>query len=259
MMALLSCGDDPERQAIVVPTPEPKNWVLVWADEFDQDGAPDNTKWDYDLGGGGWGNNELEVYTNNAGNVRVENGRLVIEARKESDGTYTSTRIVSRKKGDWTYAKVEVRAKLPKGRGTWPAIWMLPTDWTYGSWPSSGEIDIMEAVGFDPGVIHASMHTESYNWTKGTQKTSTISVPSASDEFHVYTLEWTTSGLTFKVDDSAYYTIASETSSYKTWPFDQRFHLLMNIAIGGNWGGQKGVDDSIWPQRMEIDYVKVYQ
>jgi len=131
---------------------------LVWSDEFNKPGKPDPAKWGYDLGNGenGWGNNELEYYTDDPKNVRVENGNLVIEAIKESkEGfNYTSTRIVSKGKGDWTYGRIEIKARLPKGRGTWPAIWMLPTEWKYGGWPESGEIDIMEHVGFDPGVVH---------------------------------------------------------------------------------------------------------
>lgn len=240
---------------------------LVWSDEFDTPGAPDAAKWNYDLGDGcpdvcGWGNNELQFYTNDSKNVRVENGNLVIEALQEEKGGkgYTSTRIVSKGKGDWLYGRIEVRAKLPHGKGTWPAIWMLSTDWKYGGWPASGEIDIMEHVGFDPGVVHGTIHTESYNHLNGTQKEGKITVADVSDAFHVYGVEWTTDQMTFFVDDNAYYTITrSAGEDFKGWPFDQRFHLIMNIAVGGNWGGMQGVDDSIWPQRMEVDYVRVYQ
>src|SRR5689334_11617702 len=150
---------------------------LVWSDEFNTPGSPDNSKWSYDLGDGcpnvcGWGNNELEYYTNDPKNVRIENGNLVIEAVKESKGgkEFTSTRIVSKFKGDWLYGRIEIRAKLPKGRGTWPAIWMLSTDWKYGGWPESGEIDIMEHVGYDPGVIHGTLHSDKYNHIKQTQQ-----------------------------------------------------------------------------------------
>jgi beta-glucanase (GH16 family) len=240
---------------------------LVWSDEFDKPGAPDVSKWNYDLGDGcpdvcGWGNNELEYYTNDSKNVRVENGNLIIEARKEAKGgkTYTSTRIVSKGNGDWLYGRVEVRAKLPKGKGTWPAIWMLSTDWKYGGWPASGEIDIMEHVGFDPGVVHGTIHTESYNHVKGTQKEGKVTAPDVSDVFHVYGIEWTKDKMTFFIDDNRYYSVTRNPSEdFKGWPFDQRFHLIMNIAVGGNWGGMQGVDESIWPQRMEVDYVRVYQ
>lgn len=240
---------------------------LVWSDEFENPGAPDATKWNYDIGDGcpnvcGWGNNELQYYTNDSKNVRVENGNLVIEARKEAKGgkEYTSTRIVSKAKGDWLYGRIEVRAKLPRGKGTWPAIWMLPTDWKYGGWPASGEIDIMEHVGFDPGVVHGTIHTESYNHIKGTQKEGKVTVSNVSDAFHVYAVEWTKDKMTFIIDNDAYYIVTrSPSEDFKGWPFDQRFHLLMNIAVGGNWGGMQGVDESIWPQRMEVDYVRVYQ
>ena len=145
-----------------------QEYELVWSDEFDYTGLPNSEKWSYDVGGSGWGNNELQYYTENrTENARVENGNLIIEARKESYGgnNYTSARLITKSQGDWLYGKIEVRAKLPGGRGAWPAIWMLPTDWAYGGWPSSGEIDIMEYVGYDPGVVHGTVHTESYNHT----------------------------------------------------------------------------------------------
>ena len=235
---------------------------LIWGDEFNYTGEPDTTKWNYDLGGHGWGNNELQYYTNNSKNVRVENGNLVIEARKDSleNRAYTSTRIVSKKKGDWLYGKIEVRAKLPKGKGTWPAIWMLSTDWKYGAWPASGEIDIMEHVGFDPEVVHGTVHTEAYNHTKQTQKEGKITVSGAQEDFHIYAVEWREDKMDFLVDNKLYHTIVREPKDdYKGWPFDQKFHLLMNLAVGGNWGGAKGIDESIWPQRLEIDYVRVYE
>jgi beta-glucanase (GH16 family) len=235
---------------------------LIWNDEFNYSGMPDSTKWNYDLGGHGWGNNELQYYTNDSKNVRVENGNLIIEAHKDSlgDKAYTSTRIVSKKKGDWLYGRIEVRAKLPKGKGTWPAIWMLSTDWTYGDWPSSGEIDIMEHVGYDPEVVHGTIHTEAYNHVKQTQKEGIITVPGAQEDFHVYAVEWREKKMDFFVDDKLYHTVDRvPNDDYKGWPFDQKFHLLMNLAVGGNWGGSKGIDESIWPQRLEIDYVRVYE
>lgn len=249
------------------PAEEEVERKLVWSDEFDKDGAPDPTKWNYDLGNGCpnncyWGNNELQYYTNETNNVRVENGMLIIEAHKEArdDRSYTSTRIISKGKGDWTYGKFEIRAKLPKGKGTWPAIWMLSTEWKYGGWPASGEIDIMEHVGYDPGVIHGTIHTEKYNHIKGTQKEGKKTVSNAQDEFHVYGIDWTKDKMSFLIDDKAYYTVTRDKNEdFTGWPFDQKFHLLMNIAVGGNWGGAQGVDESIWPQKMEVDYVRVYQ
>lgn len=232
---------------------------LIWSDEFNYTGTPDTTKWGYDLGGDGWGNNELQQYTRELRNARVENGNLIIEAHKDS-ARYTSARVVTKRKGDWLYGRIEVRAKLPKGRGTWPAIWMLSTDWKYGGWPESGEIDIMEHVGYDPGVIHATAHSEAYNHVKGTQVENTVSIPDAQDAFHLYVLDWSKDKMDFYVDDKLFHTITrNPKDDFKGWPFDQKFHLLLNIAVGGNWGGKNGVDESIWPQRMEIDYVRVYE
>jgi len=234
---------------------------LVWSDEFDYSGMPDTTKWGYDIGGRGWGNNELQYYTNRTENARVGDGKLIIEARKEvyDSNNYTSARMVSRHKGDWLYGRIEVKAKLPSGVGTWPAIWMLPTDWTYGGWPESGEIDIMEHVGFNQGFIHGTVHTGAYNHNIGTQKGASINVPDVSAEFHVYAADWTPEKIDLFVDDSLYFTFPKEKGDYKVWPFDKRFHLVMNIAVGGNWGGQQGVDSTIFPQDMVVDYVRVYQ
>ena len=239
----------------------------VWSDEFEYLGSPDSTKWNYDLGDGcpnvcGWGNNEAEYYTKDSKNIRVENGNLIIEVHKDSLGgnAYTSARIVSKQKGDWLYGRIEVKAKLPKGKGTWPAIWMLPTEWKYGGWPASGEIDMMEHVGYDPGVIHGTIHTDLYNHTKGTQKEGKVTVNDCMDAFHVYAIDWTEDKIDFFVDGKIYHTVIREPKDdFKGWPFDQPFHLIMNIAVGGNWGGKEGIDDSIWPQQMEVDYVRVYQ
>ena len=253
--------------AIAFSCRTPGDPELVWSDEFSVDGSPDSTKWSYDLGDGcsdncGWGNNELQWYTRNPKNVRVQNGVLIIESHKDSTGNkaYSSAKIVSRDKGDWTYGRFEIRAKLPRGVGTWPAIWMLPTYWKYGGWPASGEIDIMEHVGYDPGVVHGTIHTEAYNHMKQTQKEGIIKIPDAQDEFHVYAVDWEKDKMDFYVDDRLYHTVTRDPADdYRGWPFDQRFYLIMNIAVGGNWGGAKGVDPDIWPQRMEIDYVRVYR
>jgi beta-glucanase (GH16 family) len=241
-----------------------QQWKLVWSDEFNYQGLPDSTKWGYDVGGKGWGNHEKQFYTEKRlENARVENGNLIIEARKEpwQGMDYTSTRLVSRKKGDWTYGRFEIRARLPRGIGTWPAIWMLPTDWTYGNggWPDNGEIDIMEHVGYHQGFIHGSTHCLSYYWRINTQKTDTIEIPDACEKFHTYAMEWNKDSITMYVDNVRYFTSTNDGSGWKGWPFNKRFHLLLNVAIGGDWGGQKGIDNSIFPQRMEVDYVRVYQ
>jgi len=242
--------------------PKPKA-KLVWSDEFNYAGMPDTTKWGFDLGSNnGWGNNELQCYTNQAKNVRVKNGVLIIEAHRDSlnGQPFTSARIISKKKGDWCYGRIEVKAKLPRGKGTWPAIWMLSTEWKYGGWPESGEIDIMEHVGYDPGVIHGTIHTEAYNHMKHTQKEGKITVPNAQDDFHIYAIDWKKDKIDFYVDDKLYHSVLRDPKDdYKGWPFDQQFHLIMNLAVGGSWGGREGVDQNIWPQRMEVDYVRVYQ
>lgn len=244
-----------------------KRMKLVWADEFDKNGLPDSTHWGYDLGDGcpkicGWGNNELQYYTaRRPENARVRDGHLIIEAHREKMGEreYTSARLVSKKKGDWTYGRIDVRAKLPAGRGVWPAIWMLPTDWVYGGWPGSGEIDIMEHVGYMPDSIFGTVHTNLFNGMLGTQQSKGIASKTISTDFHNYGIEWNTDKIDFLFDDKVYYTFHNKHEGSDAWPFDLDFHLLLNIAVGGNWGGKMGVDTAIWPQQMVIDYVRVYQ
>jgi beta-glucanase (GH16 family) len=241
-------------------------YELVWSDEFDYQGQPDPNKWGYDTGGHGWGNNELQTYTND-GNAWADGEKLIIEARAEEPGgrEVTSARLVTRNKGDWLYGKIEVSAKLPGGRGSWPAIWMLPTDWNYNNtWPDSGEIDIMEHVGADLNRVHASIHTLAFHHSIGTNKGSGPRyIATATEEFHVYSIEWLPDRIHFFFDHELIYTYDpsnyTERPTYKHWPFDKRFHLLINIAWGGDWGGYRGVDDDALPVRMEIDYVRVYQ
>ncbi|MGK7392338.1 MAG: glycoside hydrolase family 16 protein [Candidatus Cyclobacteriaceae bacterium M2_1C_046] len=240
------------------------NWKLVWSDEFEYQGQPEESKWTYDLGNGcptlcGWGNNELQTYTRNSENVRVEDGKLHIIARKDNENNYTSTRIKSLLKGDWKYGLIEVSAKLPYGKGTWSAIWMLPTDWRYGDWPKSGEIDIMEHVGFDPGNIHGTIHTEAFNHIKGTHQGDSMKVKDADQAFHKYSIQWSDDKIEFMIDDKIYNTFRDNGDGPSAWPFDEPFHLIMNIAVGGNWGGKYGVNPDVFPQIMEIDYVRVYQ
>jgi len=209
----------------------------------------------------------------------VENGMLIIEARKErfhnpafsqtTNNTYragrnreyadyTSASLTTRGKASWTLGRIEVRAKLPSGRGTWPAVWTLGAT-RQGGWPAIGEIDIMEFVGFDPGVIHANIHTRKYNHVQKTGKGSQIKIPDASEAFHIYALEWSTERLDFFVDDHKYFTFKNEGSGADAWPYDKDQYLILNLAIGGAWGGAKGIDDAVFPQRYCIDYVRVYQ
>lgn len=241
---------------------------LVWSDEFDYTGFPDSTKWAYDVGDGcpelcGWGNNELQYYTHKKlENARVENGILTIEVHKENieNREFTSAKLVTRGNQDWKYGRFEIRAKLPTTRGVWSAIWMMPTDPSiYGSWPKCGEIDIMENVGFDADTVEASAHTGSYYFTVGTQKHNRIAVPDSDINFHVYSLEWTATEYKVFVDDTLYFTFENEGTGFMEWPFDQKFYLILNIAYGGNWGAAQGLDIDSLPQKMEIDYVRVYQ
>ena len=240
----------------------PLAYELVWADEFDTDGPPDPALWDYDTGGDGWGNHELEYYTP-GDNACVRDGVLVIELRKETKGGngYTSSRLVSRGKGDWLYCKAEVRASLPVGVGTWPAVWMLPTDWQYGPWPRSGEIDIMEHVGYDPDVIVQSVHTSRNHG--GGAMSARKQVPGACGEFHVYGMEWLPDRIIFSVDGETTFIYQPDDSAVlrpeEVWPFDRRMHLLINLAFGGDWGGVMGIDEGCLPARLTVDYVRIYQ
>jgi beta-glucanase (GH16 family) len=256
------------------------DWKLVWSDEFDSPGLPDPGRWRYETGFAY--NHEKQYYTVRSENARIENGVLVIEGRKEkynasaadpkgqsnplpgaskgqTTADYTSARLTTRGKAAWTYGRIEVRAKLPTGRGTWPAIWTLGSNIDQTGWPTCGEIDIMEFVGFDPGIVHANIHTKKYNHVMKTGKGDKISVPDASRAFHVYAVEWDAEKMDFFVDAQKYFTYRNEGTGSDAWPYDKDQYLILNLAIGGDWGGQKGVDDRIFPARYEIDYVRVYQ
>jgi beta-glucanase (GH16 family) len=252
------------------------DWQLVWSDEFDQPGLPDPARWTYEEGF--VRNQELQYYTRGRReNARVENGLLVIEARREKfpnpgykpdakdEGKrarefaeYTSASLTTRSIAAWRYGRVEVRAKLPGGRGMWPAIWMLGEDRSVG-WPACGEIDIMEFVGFDPDTIHGTVHTAKYNHVKKTQKGSRLRVPAAYEDFHVYALEWDAGKIDFFVDNEKYFRFTNEGTGADAWPFDKPHYLILNAAVGGAWGGAKGIDVNIFPTRYYIDYVRVYQ
>lgn len=235
-------------------------WAMIWADEFDVDGLPDPARWDYEEGY--VRNNELQYYTRaRPENARVEDGMLVIEARQEpyEEYGYTSASLVTRNRASWRYGRIEVRAKLPTGSGTWPAIWMLGMNIPEVGWPDCGEIDIMENVGFDPDRIYANVHTQAYNHVKKTNKGSNISVAKPYDGFHVYAIEWFEDHIDFFVDDDKYFSFQNEGTGWEAWPFDQEFYLIINLAIGGSWGGMHGVDEDIFPQQYHIDYVRVYQ
>lgn len=231
----------------------------AWVDEFSTDGAPDPTKWTYDVGGSGWGNNELQYYTNTTNNAFVKDGVLNIVAKKESMSgrDYSSARVVSRNNADMLYGRYEIKAKLPAGRGSWPALWMLPNDYAYGPWPTSGEIDIMEHVGYDPANVHFSVHNQLYN--SGNSKTSTKNIPTFNTEYHIYRCDWTPTSVKGYYDDQLIFTYVNDGKGTSGWPYDKPFHLLFNVAVGGNWGGAQGVDDTIFPLTMQVDYVRFYK
>jgi len=249
----------------------PAGYNLVWSDEFDVDGLPDAAKWNYDtaLNPTGWPNHELEYYAAaRPENSKVVGGSLIIEARHEDLALvqfpdwggqhYTSARLVTRNLASWTYGFVEVRARLPCGVGTWPAIWMLSA-LPQTTWPAGGEIDIMEHVGFDPGVIHGTVHTTDYNGKLGNQRSATSLMADVCSNFHRYQLTWTPTRITVGMDDHNYFQYSNDGSGTAGWPFDNPQFLILNIAVGGDWGGQHGVDDTIFPVYMEVDYVRVYQ
>ena len=228
---------------------------LVWAEEFNTAGAPDAAKWGYDIGTGsnGWGNNELQYYTNRPENVIVSNGTLKITAKKEnfSGSAYTSTRLLSKDKFSFKYGKVEARAKLPIGVGTWPAIWMLGNNISTVNWPACGEIDIMEHVGSQQNKIYGTLHYPGRSG--GNADGATITIPNVSTEFHKYTLEWTAAAIKISVDDVVFFTFNNTSTS----PFNQNFFFILNVAMGGSFGGN--VDAAFVSSTMEIDYLRVYQ
>jgi len=248
------------------PASATDEWKLVWNDEFDYTGLPDSNKWVYETGGHGWGNNEKQYYVEKSiENSVVKNGVLsIIALKKEYKNLhYTSAKLTTYKKVKLQYGKIEIMAKLPKGKGNWPAIWMLPESiqTKEESWPLCGEIDIMEHVGKDPEVVHTSLHSLLYNHVKGTQITHFEKMPDVFNSFHKYGIEWTKESIAFYIDDKLFYeSFKSQDGRVATnegWPFDKPYYLILNLAVGGNWGGE--VDDSIFPNEMQIDFVRVYK
>lgn len=252
------------------------NWKLVWNDEFNYSGRIDSTKWAYEYGLKR--NQEAQYYSDSLKNVRVEDGFLILEAHKSKaknelfvskdekgwkknteTANYTSGSITTKNNAQWTYGRIEIRAKLPSGNGVWPALWMIGENYDEVGWPECGEIDIMEYVGFEPDSIFGTIHTKAYNHMRGTQKGKNIKIDNPSETFHLFVLEWTPESMDFILDDTVYNHITNEHKTTDEWPFDQDFHLKMNLAIGGMLGGRKGIDDSIFPQQFVIDYVRVYQ
>ena len=245
----------------------PAGYALVWSEEFDGDGLPDSSKWRYDteMNKAGWYHGELQYYA--AGrleNSRVSDGKLVITAHKEALASepdyggqaYTSARLITRGKASWKYGFFEIRAKLPCGVGTWPAIWTLGTNEDEAIWPANGEIDIMEQVGKLPTEINATLHMTATAGTAGITEMTTVA--DACTTFHNYQLTWTEDKLVIGVDNAPYFTYANPGTGKASWPYDSPQYLLLNLAIGGEMAGSI-VDDSIFPRQMEVDYVRVYQ
>lgn len=267
---LMSCKETPVSPN---PTPEPEihpwdldGWDCVWHDEFDS-AFIDTSKWEFEVNGWGGGNHELQYYTDRAVNAYTDNGSLVIQALKEPytgpDGTrqYTSARLRTKFKGDWKYGRFDIYAKLPFGQGLWPAIWMLPTDWVYGGWAASGEIDIMELLGQQPNRVYGTLHyggVPPENTHTGTD--FTLPNGSFSSDYHLFTLIWEPNKFEWYVDDSLYLTQTEWYTNAVGYPapFDQRFHMLLNVAVGGDWPGAPNAT-TVWPQQMQVDYVRVYQ
>lgn len=237
-----------------------QDWKLIWADDFQYQGLPEPSKWNYEEGK--VRNNESQFYTKGRSeNARVEDGMLVIEAKSEDfeGATHTSASLITKGKREFLYGRIEVKAKLPTGVGMWPAIWMLGTNISDIGWPACGEIDIMENVGFDPDTIHANVHTKAYNHVKKTNKGSKINVNAPYKDFHIYAVEWFEDHMDFFVDDQKYFSFKNEGTGNDAWPFDKPHYLILNIAIGGSWGGRYGIDESILPQKMYVDYVRYYE
>ncbi len=241
-----------------------QEWQLVWSDEFNGSGL-DTSKWSYQIGTGtpliGWGNNELQYYTNRPTNVDVFNGNLWIVAQRENFGgmQYTSARIRTKNKGDWRYGRIEMRAKLPTGRGLWPAFWMLPTDEVFGGWPQSGEIDIMELVGHEPNRVYATIHFGNpwpQNQWQGTA--FTLAQGTFNDDFHTFAIEWRENEIKWFVDSTQYFVRVPANLGTLNWPFNERFHIILNVAVGGNWPGSPD-SSTVFPQSMVVDYVRVFQ
>jgi beta-glucanase (GH16 family) len=235
-----------------------EEWTLHWSDEFDGAGI-DASKWSFEVGKKR--NQEAQYYTEaRHENARIEDGCLVIEARQEEfEGSeYTSASLHTARKVHFLYGRIEVRAKIPTGRGMWPAVWMMGIE-NNTRWPDLGEIDILENVGYDPDVIHANVHSKQYNHTKGNGRGNKIEVDAPYNDFHMYAVEWFPDHMDFFYDEQKYFTVVNDGTGKDSWPFDAGHYLILNAAVGGSWGGQKGIDDSIFPQKYLIDYVRVYK
>jgi beta-glucanase (GH16 family) len=247
-----------ETFVIGIGAPTSNDWRLVWRDEFDG-GAIDGNNWAFEQQGPGWVNNERQAYTSRWENARQENGSLVIEARRDFvGGEYSSARLKTQGKASWTYGRFEARMQLPGGWGTWPAFWLMPEDFSRG-WPACGEIDIMEEVGYEQDSIHSTTHSLAYNFRNPNQRTSATTVGGVTGGFHIYVAEWYPDRIDFFVDGHRFFTSPNDNTGDDAWPFNKPFYVILNLAVGGDWGGAQGIDPGIWPRRLLVDYVRVYQ
>jgi beta-glucanase (GH16 family) len=235
-------------------------WTLEWRDEFNSGEIPDPRRWDYEEGF--VRNNEAQFYTRGRKeNARIEGGKLVIEGRQDNwnGKKITSASVVTKGRKEFLYGRIEARAKIPTGKGTWPAIWTLGTNIDKVGWPKCGELDILENVGFDPDKVHANVHVDAFNHMKGNGKGNNIQVKAPYTEFNVYAIEWFKDRIDFFFNDTRYLSYRKQAGwSEAEWPFDKPQYLILNLAIGGAWGGQQGIDDTKFPHRFEIDYVRYY-
>ena len=269
----LGCRKDVEQNDGIIDEEENEvsQWELVWADEFDSEEI-DGSKWNKLRWRPGWVNNEQQAYTDRDINLYLDDGNLVIQSLIEPgyygtdytgttyNSDYTSGRMNTDDKVSWTYGRYDIRAKLPKGKGSWPAIWMLGENISTVGWPNCGEIDIVEHVGFDDGRIHASIHTEDYNHMNNTQKSGSTFIETATDSFHIYSLEWSPTYLRYLIDNESYFFVYNGSNGdVAKWPFDEPQYIIMNLAIGGDWGAIQGIDPSAFPMKMLVDYVRVYK
>jgi beta-glucanase (GH16 family) len=251
-----------------VASANPRAWILTWSDEFDgPTGSPASSKWSFDIGGGGWGNKELQTYTNRLANAELQDGVLVIKAINETYTgpdkilrQYTSARLLTKKKFAQTYGRFEARIKVPYGQGIWPAFWMLGNNIDVAGWPNCGEIDIMEHIGKEPSTVYGTLHGPGYSGAKGIS--SSFSLPPSqvfSDDYHTFAVEWEPSVMRFYVDGTHYKTrTPADLPAGKAWVFNRPFFLILNVAVGGSWPGNPDAT-TVFPQQMRVDYVRVYR
>lgn len=267
--SLAACQDEQVTDSngnLIIENTDSSGYLLVWSDDF-EGSVIDTNKWEHEVNAEGGGNNELQYYTSRGYNSFVENGNLNIVARNEvysaDEGTrnFTSARMRTKYKGDWKYGRFEIKAKLPFGKGIWPAIWMLPTDWEYGGWAASGEIDIMEQLGHEPEKIYGTIHYGG-SWPENKHHGGNYSLENSdfSDDFHIFSIEWEAEEIRWYIDGKLYYTTSEWFSSAAEYPapFNKRFHIILNVAVGGKWPGNPD-ESTVFPQTMQVDWVKVYQ